>query len=435
MYNLSYIHPIFSNETTATIVPSRGGIMISPPPMNERDHRKRRSSRRYGSIRVEECSFVEQDGSPSQFPLSASTNYAYESDIHPLKRVYIDKSSMVPRNIKEPFSSVSRKCIKPDHDHSLINRVELGHRNCQRHNNEIYMQSNLGGASQNLAPIHYHYSCDVEPTYSSKLHRTSSSDKCSAMYPTSPTEENVHIHQSNSQSHAQRQQQHSSTIAGVRRYRDLEQHQHSSHIYERRNETGAQMYQNPSYSSSSYGNQSRDYPHLRHFHPYSSNQKEKALDTLPTESSFTLNLVQHGAVGNRIHHSHPQHSSSFESIRKQEKNFNPSNVSPKRIFRDHRYSPQRTIVPENKSNRSSTGSNIIPPPHDFESDTEQEEILCVESGLKRNSSYNSCIAKGQNNKARDNVSNTSITIKTKEGRHDARPKPPKRYNQNFDALT
>ena len=144
--------------------------------------------------------------------------------------------------------------------------------------------------------------------------------------------------------------------------------------------------------------------------------------------------MQHGAGGNRTHHSHSHHSSSFESIRNQEKNFNPTNVSPKRIFRDHRYSPHRTIIPENKSNRSSTSSNIIPPPHDFESDTEQDEILCVESGLKRNSSYNTGVAKGQNNKARDNVSNTSITIKSKEERHDARPKPPKRYNQNLNAI-
>ena len=83
---------ICSKETSATLVPSREEYRISPP-MTERDFRKRRSARRYGSIRVEECSFVEQDGSPSQLPLPSSTNYAFESDLHPLKRVYIDKSS------------------------------------------------------------------------------------------------------------------------------------------------------------------------------------------------------------------------------------------------------------------------------------------------------------------------------------------------------
>ena len=388
--------------------------------MTEREFRKRRSARRYGSIRVEECSFVEQDNSPSQVPLSSSTNYAYESDIHPLKRVYIDQSSVVPKNINETFSSASsRKCNKTQHDHGLINRVELGQRNCHRHNNEIYMQSNPASSSRNFTPLHYHYSCDVEPTFSSKLHRTLSSDKCSAMFTTVPTEENFHIHQSNSQSHAQQQE---GSTAGVRRYRDLEQHQQSSHIYERRNETGSHSYQHPSYSSSSYGNQSRDYLQLRHFHPYSSNQKEKALHMEP---SLTLDLMQHATERNRTQHHHhqPHHSSSFESIRNQERSLNPTCVSPKRIFREHRYSPRKTFMPENKSNRSSTGSNIIPPPHDFESDTEQDEILCIEAGSKIDSAYHPKKTKDRVGKGHGN---TSISMKSKERAPDTRPIPPKR---------
>ena len=423
---------ICSKETSATLVPSREEYRISPP-MTERDFRKRRSARRYGSIRVEECSFVEQDGSPSQLPLPSSTNYAFESDLHPLKRVYIDKSSMVPRNIKEPYSSSKQQCNNPEHEHGLIKRDDLGQRNCQRHNNEIYTQSNPGAASRNFAPIHYHYSCDVEPKPSSKLHRTFSSDKCSAMYPTSPTEDNFHINQSISQSHARQQQ--GSTTAGVRRYKDLEHHQHSSHIYETRNETGTHLYQRPSYSSNSYGNQSRDYLQQRHFHPYSSNQKEKALDTLHTEASLRLDFLQHARGRNRSQHYHhfPQHSSSFESVRNQDRSLNQTSVPTNRTFRDHKYSPKRTFVPTNQSNRSSTGSNIIPPPEDFESDTEPEEILRVESGSYINPGNNPNHKKERLSKGRDDALHTSIAIKNKEERQDSKPTPPKRYRINFHA--
>ena len=80
-------------------------------------------------------------------------------------------------------------------------------------------------------------------------------------------------------------------------------------------------------------------------------------------------------------------------------------------------------MPENNSNRSSTGSNIIPPPHDFESDTEQDEILCIESGSKIEHTYNPKKTKDRVIKVHDN---TSMSMKSNERTVDTRPKPPKR---------
>ena len=369
--------------------------------MPDRDYRRRRSARRYGSIRVEECSFVEQDGSPLQpQPSQSTTNYAYESDLPPLKRVYIDKASIVPKSIKEPYSSSKRKCNNPQHDHSVISHTDLGKRNCHRHNSEMYIQSNPAAASRNYSPFYYQNACDLEPAFSSEINRASSSDKFSSVFAASSAEDNFPSHQSKSHSHAQQR----SVAAGVRRYRDLE-HPHSSQFYEKRNEISSHPCQHPSYPSSSFINQSRDRHQPSHALLYSSNLKEQ--DARVTEPALTLDLIQHANLQNTVQHrNRPLHYTSFESMRNQDRNFDTLNVSPKKIILDPKYSPRRTIALQNKSNRSSTGSNIIPPPHDFESDMEKDEILCIEPSSSVGDVYSQTEAKKQKCKDRNSATNT-----------------------------
>ena len=106
----SFYIPSISQETSAMDAPTTEGFMSHPPiPLSERNFRRRRPARRYGSIRVEECSFVEHDGaSPSQPPVA---NYSLYEDVYPQKSLYVDKASMVPKHVKEQHSSPDRKSV------------------------------------------------------------------------------------------------------------------------------------------------------------------------------------------------------------------------------------------------------------------------------------------------------------------------------------
>jgi len=265
----------------------------------------------------------------------------------------------------------------------------------------MYIQSNPAATSRNYTPFYYQNTCDLEPAFSSKINRTSSSDKFSSLLASSSAEDNFPSHQSKSHSHAQQR----SVAAGVRRYRDLE-HPHSSQFYEKRNEISSRPCQHPSYASSSFSNPSRDRYPPSHVHLYSSNLKEQMADASITEPSLTLDLIQH-ATGNTVqHHNRPLHYTSFESMRNKDRNVDTVSVSPKKITLDPKYSPGRNFALENKSNRSSTCSNIIPPPHDFESDMEQDEILCIEARCGVGDVYDQNEAKKQMCKNRNGATST-----------------------------
>ena len=401
-----------SREMAAPDAPTKEGFIIPPPiPLSERNFRRRRPARRYGSIRVEECSFVEHDGtSPSQPPVATIPNYSlYETtDVYPQKRMYVDKASMVPKQ----HSSPKRKCIHPQNEKSVLSRANSTQRTCQRHDVEILEQSSTGGPSRKYAPLHYHRGHQIDSSLPSKMNRTSSLDKCSVVMASSPTEEYYpSFHRSRSRLHKDKPSE-----TRVTEYRDFDPYNFSQ-VYETDNKVSLQPRQP---SQNYFGTQSSDHHLPKTFHPKSKNQ-ESAFQSDPyTEPAFTLDLIQH-ATGKRgqYHNRTNPNSNSFESLSCNRKSMPTTLILPTQTMVKGQ-SPKRNISFDNASNRNSTGSNIIPPPHDFESDNEEDEVISVETGFQLD--------------RRRNQKETNLAMRSKEGNvsnHSKNTRPSKEMKSNL----
>ena len=387
--------------------PTTEGFMSHPPiPLSERNFRRRRPARRYGSIRVEECSFVEHDGtSPSQPPVA---NYSlYETaDVYPQKRLYVDKASMVPKHVKEQHSSPKKKCSHPQIENSVLSRANSSQRKCQRHDVEILEQSSTGGPSRKYAPLHYRRGYQIDSSLPSKMNRTSSLDKCSAAMASSPTEEYYPpFYRSRSQLHKEQLSE-----TKVTDYRDFDPY-NLSQVYERDNKVILQPRQ---HSQNYFDTQSSDHHLPKTFHP-------KAFQSDPyTEPSLTLDLIQHATGKKAQYHNRVNpNSNSFESLACNQKQMPTTIILPTQTIVKGQ-SPKRNISFDNASNRNSTGSNIIPPPHDFESDNEEDEVISVETGFQ--------FGRHRNRKE------TNFATRQKEGsgsNHSNYSKPPKEIKPNL----
>ena len=397
---------------TATDAPTKQGFIIPPPiPLSQQNFRRRRPARRYGSIRVEECSFVEHEGtSPSQPPVATIPNYSlYETtDVYPQKRMYVDKASMVPKQ----HSSPKRKCSHPQIEKSVLSRANSTQRTCQRHDVEILEQSSTGGPSRKYAPLHYHRGHQIDSSLPSKMNRTSSLDKCSVVMASSPTEEYYPpFHRSRSRLHKDKPSE-----TRVTEYRDFDPYNFSE-VYE----TDHKVILQPRQPSQNYfGTQSSDHHLPKTFHPQSKNQ-ESAFQSDPyTEPAFTLDLIQH-ATGKRgqYHNRTNPNSNSFESLSCNRKPMPTTLILPTQTMVKGQ-SPKRNISFDNASNRNSTGSNIIPPPHDFESDNEEDEVISVETGFQLD--------------RRRNKKETNLAMRPKEGNgsnHSKNTRPSKEMKPNL----
>ena len=283
---------------------------------------------------------------------------------------------MVPKRMKESYTDSKKKY---NHENSQISRTHLGQRNCHRHNTEVYTQSNPSIESRNYPSLPFHPTYGLEST---KMNSTSRSDKFSNVLASSPTEEHFSGHHvSGSKTLLQSQK---ASAPEAYSYRECEPKQ-SSNVYKNHNEISTRPCPYPSYTSRQYADELNQSRRPKQFHPLSKHKDTQAVDFMYTEPSLTSDLMQH-ATGNRVQQ--PFHSSSLERIRNQELNLEQSIESSQNVTKTSGCSPNRNSLHKNKSNRSSTGSNIIPPPHDFESELEQEEILRIESDLKVDVSYN-----------------------------------------------
>ena len=263
------------------------------------------------------------------------------------------------------------------------------------------MQSNAAYAPKNYPPLHYHHTYDVESAIPAKIIRASSSDKCSAILPSSPTEEHFHSHQPKPQFHMQQPQLESGEGSS-----HLE-HKRPSHYFKKGNEILSQPCPYKSYKSSFFGIQSSDRHQPKHFH-HQSQHKEPPSNASFTAPSLTLDLIQH-ATGNRLLSNDP-HLHSSKPICGQELTLESVNASTRKPVIAQRRSTNTNMRIESKSNRNSSGSNIIPPPHDFESDKELEKVLCIDSGLDFGDRYklNEIHIKCQDQDAIINPTSTNI---------------------------
>ena len=199
----------------------------------------------------------------------------------------------------------------------------------------------------------------------------------------------------------------------VTEYRDVDPY-NLSQVYE------TVTLQPRQHSQNYFGTQSSDHHLPKTFHPKARNP-ESAFQLDPyTEPSLTLDLIQH-ATGKRAqyHNRVNPNSNSFESLASDQKPMPTTLILPTQTMVKGQ-SPKRNISFDNASNRNSTGSNIIPPPHDFESDNEEDEVISVETGFQFDS--------------RRNQKEKDLAMRPKEGRgsnHSKNSRPPREMKPNL----
>ena len=174
------------------------------------------------------------------------------------------------------------------------------------------------------------------------------------------------------------------------------------------------------HSQNYFDTQSSDHHLPKTFHPKARNPKSAFQSNPYTEPSLTLDLIQH-ATGKRAqyHNRVNPNSNSFESLACNQKQMPTTIILPTQTIVKGQ-SPKRNISFGNASNRNSTGSNIIPPPHDFESDNDEDEVISVETGFQFD--------------RRGNQKETSLAMRSKGGsgsNHSKYDKTPKEMKPNL----
>ena len=305
---------------------------------------------------------------------------------------------MLPTNMKDPYCSSNRKCNHAQNSKNFIRRADsVGHKNCRRHNAEMYMQSNRVFTQRNHPHMHFHHTYDAEAALPDKIFHTSSPERSLEMFTSSPTEKHFHTCRPKQQFPLQ---QH--PVERGQGSNPLEPNL-SSHYYKKGKEVSSYSYKPP--TSSLFSIQSSDHPHQPHFY-HQSKHKEKVPDApYPHAPSLTLDLIQH-ATGNRAQTTVQRlRSSNIEPLSGREFALESANASTPKTVVDDTYRKKQNVRIETKCNRNSSGSNIIPPPNDFGCYEEVEKVLCVDPRLEDEDKYkqNETITKCKNQDASNNL--------------------------------